>query len=218
MIGHQHLCMDGAAAPPRVFFYPTEVRFTVLVGEKTRLAIVAALNQVQRYPGKGDAWPSCHLGIILDRNTPKNYQKNRGLSPIPSIDLDEAVAPVNRRYHVREHRLEPLQQRLAARVPQANPHDHGTRRLEGLSDREVLVLRQNEGPSVQGVAPDRPVAGLCETAISDVARPRGPYQQSTSPAPGATAHRRESALGAPQNRVIAVPGREFQRRGNVLRF
>jgi hypothetical protein len=38
----------------------------VVVSEEKRLAIVAALNQVQRHPGKGDAWPSWHVGLFLD--------------------------------------------------------------------------------------------------------------------------------------------------------
>ena len=56
----------GAATLLRVIRQPAEVRPIVSLGEETRLTMVAALNQVHRYPGKGDAWLSWHLGIILE--------------------------------------------------------------------------------------------------------------------------------------------------------
>ena len=66
MISHQHVGVDGATALLRLLIQPAEVRPIILVGEDTGLVIVAALNQVQRYPGKGDAWPPWHVGVLLD--------------------------------------------------------------------------------------------------------------------------------------------------------
>jgi hypothetical protein len=37
----------------------------VLIGKESGLAIVAALNHAQRYPDKGDAWPSWHVAIFF---------------------------------------------------------------------------------------------------------------------------------------------------------
>ena len=62
-IGHQHVGVDGATALLRLPL--AEGRTVVLVGEETSLAIVAGLNRVQRYPGKGEVWPSGHRGIFL---------------------------------------------------------------------------------------------------------------------------------------------------------
>jgi hypothetical protein len=48
VIAHQWLGMYRAAASASRLFQPTDVAVAILFGEKTRLAIDAALNDVQR--------------------------------------------------------------------------------------------------------------------------------------------------------------------------
>lgn len=48
MVGHQHVRMNGAAPIASRVFEPMEVAVVVLLGEKARLAVDAALNDVQR--------------------------------------------------------------------------------------------------------------------------------------------------------------------------
>lgn len=47
VIGHQHIGMDAATGLGSVFGQPVKVVPVVLVGEKTRLAVITALNQVK---------------------------------------------------------------------------------------------------------------------------------------------------------------------------
>jgi hypothetical protein len=47
VVGHQHIGVNGAAAIASRFFQPMEVTLVVLLGEEARLAIDAALNDVQ---------------------------------------------------------------------------------------------------------------------------------------------------------------------------
>jgi hypothetical protein len=51
MVGHQRIGMHGTAAIANRFFQPMEVALVVLLGEEARLAIDAALNDVQRIVG-----------------------------------------------------------------------------------------------------------------------------------------------------------------------
>jgi hypothetical protein len=54
MIGHEDIGVNAATDLLSVLLQPAQVRFAVLLGEETCLALVAALNQVQRYTDKGN--------------------------------------------------------------------------------------------------------------------------------------------------------------------
>jgi hypothetical protein len=48
MIGHQCVSVNGAATSASRLFQPMEIAVVIFIGEKTRLAVDAALNDVQR--------------------------------------------------------------------------------------------------------------------------------------------------------------------------
>jgi hypothetical protein len=52
MIGHQCVGVYGAAASASRLFQPMEIAVVIFIGEKTRLAVDAALNDVQRVIGE----------------------------------------------------------------------------------------------------------------------------------------------------------------------
>lgn len=52
MIGHQRLGMKGAATSASRLFQPMEITVVILIGEKARLAINAALHDMQRVIGE----------------------------------------------------------------------------------------------------------------------------------------------------------------------
>jgi hypothetical protein len=51
MIGHEHIGVQGAVAFVQCFAQPMAVRRIVFFTEKTGVAIMAALNDVQRHIG-----------------------------------------------------------------------------------------------------------------------------------------------------------------------
>ena len=51
-VGHQHIGVHATALPARMIFQPVEVVLAVVRCEKAGLAVVSALNQMQRYSGK----------------------------------------------------------------------------------------------------------------------------------------------------------------------
>jgi hypothetical protein len=53
--------VNGTAAIASRFFQPMEVTLVVLLGEEARLAIDAALNDVQRVVGEKNAWAAWHV-------------------------------------------------------------------------------------------------------------------------------------------------------------
>jgi hypothetical protein len=52
MVGHQNICMHGATEAPRQLLHAVKVETVVLLSEKARRAVIAALNDVPRYTGK----------------------------------------------------------------------------------------------------------------------------------------------------------------------
>ena len=60
VVGHQCISVNGAAAIASRFFQPMELAVIVLFGEKARLAIDAALNDVQRHFSELETWAARH--------------------------------------------------------------------------------------------------------------------------------------------------------------
>ena len=60
VIGHQGVRVNSAAAIASRFFQPMEVAVVVLFGKKARLAIDAALNDVQRHFSELETWAARH--------------------------------------------------------------------------------------------------------------------------------------------------------------
>jgi hypothetical protein len=52
MVGHQNIGMHCAIKAPRQFPQKLKIEAVVLLSEKTRRAVIAALNDVPRYAGK----------------------------------------------------------------------------------------------------------------------------------------------------------------------
>ncbi len=73
MVGHQHVSVNEATAVFRVLFQPVEIQSIVFIGKEARLAVIAALNQVQWYAGKSDTWPSWHVVILHDLQLAADY-------------------------------------------------------------------------------------------------------------------------------------------------
>ena len=60
MVGHQHIGMNAAARLARVLGQPVQVDAVIVLGKETGLAVVAALDQVQRDARKGKAGAARH--------------------------------------------------------------------------------------------------------------------------------------------------------------
>lgn len=97
MVGHEHIGVDAAIAHVAVFLEPFQITTVVFVDKKAGLAIVAALDDVQRDASGGKSRSSWHddylpliLGVIQEENrgqttffcSTANEQKKRGLSPV----------------------------------------------------------------------------------------------------------------------------------------
>jgi len=52
MVGHQNICMHGAIEAPRQFLQALKIKTIVLLGEETRRAVIAALDDVPGHAGK----------------------------------------------------------------------------------------------------------------------------------------------------------------------
>jgi hypothetical protein len=60
MVGHLHIGMQRAGTGLECFAQPVAIRVIVLLGKKTRFAVVAALDDMERESGKMDAWAAGH--------------------------------------------------------------------------------------------------------------------------------------------------------------
>ena len=61
VVGHQYVGMNCAATIASRLFQPMEIAVAIFIGEKTRLAIDAALNNVQRVISKTDSGATGHI-------------------------------------------------------------------------------------------------------------------------------------------------------------
>jgi hypothetical protein len=68
MVGHQHIGVNRTAAIASRFFQPMEVALAVLFGEEARLAIDAALNDVQRVIGEKNARAAWAYQVLRKSN------------------------------------------------------------------------------------------------------------------------------------------------------
>jgi hypothetical protein len=68
VVGHQRIGMYRAATSASRLFQPMEITVVILIGEKTRLAVDAALNNVQRVIGEKNARAAGH-GYWLSSET-----------------------------------------------------------------------------------------------------------------------------------------------------
>ncbi len=67
VIGHQGVGVDGAATSASRLFQPMEIAVVIFIGKKARLAVDAALNDVQRVVGEKDAGAAGHgYGLSSD--------------------------------------------------------------------------------------------------------------------------------------------------------
>lgn len=80
MIGHQHVRMNAATGLPGILGQPVEIDTVILVGNKASLAVIAALNQVQRRVWQRKAGAAGHG--VSGINSQLKVTINRGLSPI----------------------------------------------------------------------------------------------------------------------------------------
>ena len=64
MVGHQHVGMDRTAEIRSQLGQVVEIERVVLVGEEAGLAVVAALDQMQRYAGERDAGAARHARLV----------------------------------------------------------------------------------------------------------------------------------------------------------
>src|SRR4030067_104451 len=60
MVRHQHICMIPAAGLACILGKPIQIAAIVFIGEKTRLAIIATLDDVDRYIRQSDAGATPH--------------------------------------------------------------------------------------------------------------------------------------------------------------
>jgi len=65
VVGHEGVSMYGTTASARRFFQPVEVTVVILLGKKTRLAVDAALDNMQGVTLKQYTWTTGH-GFMLD--------------------------------------------------------------------------------------------------------------------------------------------------------
>ena len=84
MVGHEHIGMDDAIAHVAVFLEPFQITTIVFVGKKAGLAIVAALDDMQRDVGGGESRSSWHddylpliFGVIQEKTGTKPQNRNR---------------------------------------------------------------------------------------------------------------------------------------------
>jgi len=63
VVGHEHVGVDVASLAHGDLAQVLQVTHTIDVGEKARLAIIAALDDVLRYLGKIESWLARHGGI-----------------------------------------------------------------------------------------------------------------------------------------------------------
>ncbi len=68
MVGHQHVGVQGAAAFFKGFAQPVTVAQVVLLGDEAGIAVMAALDNVQRYTGEVNAGPSGACTSVQSRN------------------------------------------------------------------------------------------------------------------------------------------------------
>ena len=72
VVGHQHIGMDAATGLGGVFGEPVEIKAIVLVAEEARLAIVAALDEMEGNTRQGQA--SAAWNISEEEQSP-NFRK-----------------------------------------------------------------------------------------------------------------------------------------------
>lgn len=80
VIGHQDKGMDQAACAFGIVHQPVEIKQIVLIGKKTGLPVVAALDDMKRYTRGNDSGSSRHSEYAVPRNG--RLRQKRGLSPI----------------------------------------------------------------------------------------------------------------------------------------
>ena len=91
VIGHQHVGMHGAALAHRYLAQLRQVAFVVAAFEKTRLPIVAALDDMLRHVGKIKTWLAGH---------PENVEE---MTPVSPCDRRRSVGDL--RFLVQESAL-----------------------------------------------------------------------------------------------------------------
>lgn len=62
-IGHQYIGVHATALPALMIFQPVEVVLAVVRCEKAGLAVVSALNEMQRYAGKRKTGAAGHRSV-----------------------------------------------------------------------------------------------------------------------------------------------------------
>lgn len=62
-VGHQYIGVHATALPARMIFQPVEVVLAVVRREKAGLAVVSALNEMQRYAGKRKTGAAGHRSV-----------------------------------------------------------------------------------------------------------------------------------------------------------
>ena len=67
MVRHQYIRVNTAAGFPGIFGKPIQIAAIVFIGEKTGLAIIAALNEMDRDIGQCDAGATWHGGLPLQK-------------------------------------------------------------------------------------------------------------------------------------------------------
>ena len=65
MIRHEHIGMDCTAMRHGCLLQRFEVNRVIFTAEENRLAVVAALNNMQRLPRHHDPWHAGHLATPL---------------------------------------------------------------------------------------------------------------------------------------------------------
>jgi hypothetical protein len=63
VVGHQSIGMYRTVCAAGIVLQPLQVKAVVFIGEKACLAVVAALNEMQRYSWDYYAWSSWHSAI-----------------------------------------------------------------------------------------------------------------------------------------------------------
>jgi len=81
VVRHQHAGVDAAARVARVVAQPVEIVDTVVVTVEAGLPVVAALDQVKRNAGQGDAGTSWHEYL-------------RSVAVIHFADMEAGVVPL----------------------------------------------------------------------------------------------------------------------------
>jgi hypothetical protein len=64
VIAHQHVRVNGHAAPGGMFFQQGEQRAIVFGRCKDRLPVVPALDDVVGIPGHREPWKACHESLF----------------------------------------------------------------------------------------------------------------------------------------------------------